>query len=127
MPKNTKDKKDRDKFWSDNIFLNWIKLKFFNKFWNPYSWTIAKILLEQRNLNQTMLDRGHIQIWRYFTWSKKIKVFQWLSKSKFLSFMPKVNPNDEKETKSDIFSWDIFKSDIIFHWPQDTKIFWWLL
>ena len=37
--------------------------------------------------------------------------------------MPKVNPNDDKETKSDIFSWDMFKSDIIFHWSQDTKIF----
>ena len=37
--------------------------------------------------------------------------------------MPKVNPNDDKETKADIFSWDIFKSDSIFHWSQDTKIF----
>ena len=48
--------------------------------------------------------------------SKNIKVFQWLSKSKFLSFMTKVNPNNGNETKSDIFPWDIFKSDIIFHW-----------
>ena len=126
MPKNTKDKKDRDKFWSDNRFLNWKILNFLNKFWNPYSSTIAKILLEQRNLNQTMLDRTYSNL-TLFIWSKKIKVFQWLSKSKFLSFMPKVNPNDDKETKSDIFSWDIFKSDIIFHWSQDTKIFRWLL
>ena len=28
--------------------------------------------------------------------------------------MTTVNPNNENETKSDIFSWDIFKSDIIF-------------
>ena len=34
--------------------------------------------------------------------------------------MTKVNPN---ERKSDIFPWDIFKSDIIFHWSQNTKIF----
>ena len=27
------------------------------------------------------------------------------------------------ETKSDIFSWDIFKSDIIFHQSQNTKMF----
>ena len=27
------------------------------------------------------------------------------------------------ETKSDIFSWDIFKSDIISHLPQTTKMF----
>ena len=51
---------------------------------------------------------------RHFSWDilmsdtifkkkKTIKVFQWLSKSKFLSFMTKVNPNNENEKKSDIF------------------------
>ena len=34
-----------------------------------------------------------------------------LSKSEFLSFMTKVNPNNGNETKSDIFPWDIFKSN----------------
>ena len=33
---------------------------------------------------------------------KNIKVFQWFSKSKFLSFMTKVGPNHGTETKSDI-------------------------
>ena len=28
--------------------------------------------------------------------------------------------------KSDIFSWDMLKSDIIFHWSQNTKLFQWL-
>ena len=37
--------------------------------------------------------------------------------------MAKVNPNNENETKSDIFSMDIFKSDITFHWAHNTKIF----
>ena len=37
--------------------------------------------------------------------------------------MTKMNPNNGNETKSDIFSWDIFKSDIIFHWLQNTKNF----
>ena len=37
--------------------------------------------------------------------------------------MTKVKPNNANETKSDIFLWDIFKSDIIFHWSQNTKIF----
>ena len=37
--------------------------------------------------------------------------------------MIKVNPNNGNETKSDIFSWNIFKSDIIFNWWQNTKIF----
>ena len=27
--------------------------------------------------------------------------------------MTKVNPNNKNETKSDIFSWDIFDSDVI--------------
>ena len=31
-------------------------------------------------------------------------------------FMSKVNPNNRNETKSDIFSRDILKSDMIFHW-----------
>ena len=29
--------------------------------------------------------------------------------------MTKVNPSNGNETRSDIFQWDIFKSDIIFH------------
>ena len=37
--------------------------------------------------------------------------------------MIKVNPNDGNETKPDIFPWDIFKYDIIFHCSQNTKIF----
>ena len=36
--------------------------------------------------------------------------------------MTKVNPNNGNETKSDIFPWDIFKFDIIFLWPKNTKI-----
>ena len=36
--------------------------------------------------------------------SKNIKAFQCFAKSKFLSFMTKVKPNNENETKSDIFS-----------------------
>ena len=30
--------------------------------------------------------------------------------------MTKVDPNNRKTTKSDIFPWDIFKSEITFHW-----------
>ena len=41
--------------------------------------------------------------------------------------MTRVNPNNGNETKSDIFSWDIFKSDIIIHLSQNTKIFQWVL
>ena len=33
------------------------------------------------------------------------------------------SPNNENETKSDFLAWDIFKSDILFHWSQNIKIF----
>ena len=46
--------------------------------------------------------------------SKNIKVFQFLSKSKFLSFMTIVNPHNGNEIKSDIFSWNLFKSVVIY-------------
>ena len=36
--------------------------------------------------------------------------------------MTKVNPSNGNETKSDISSWDIFKSDIFFHWSNNTRI-----
>ena len=50
----------------------------------------------------------------FFFIKKYYKVFQWLYKLKFLSFVTKVNLNNGNEAKSDIFPWDIFKSDIIF-------------
>ena len=37
--------------------------------------------------------------------------------------MTKVNPNNGNGTKSDVFPWNIFKSDIIFHWLQNNKTF----
>ena len=62
------------------------------------------------------------QIWDLF-WSKHIKIFQCLSKSKFLNFMTKVNPNNGNKTNSDIFPMDIFKSDIIFIGRKILKYF----
>ena len=37
--------------------------------------------------------------------------------------MTKRYANNGNETESDIRSWDIFKSNIIFHWLQSTKTF----
>ena len=37
--------------------------------------------------------------------------------------MIKVKPNNGSKTKSDIFTWDIFKPDFIFHWLKNTKTF----
>ena len=37
--------------------------------------------------------------------------------------MTKVNPNNGNETKSDIFPWEIFKSDVIYFFIKEIKIF----
>ena len=76
---------------------------------------IAKFLLKQQSISQIRhCLTWHIQIWNYFFLSKETKVFQWFSKSKFLNFMTKVNPNNGNDTTSDIFLRDIFKSDVIY-------------
>ena len=59
--------------------------------------------------NQTFFRETYSNLTLYFSLPKNIKTFQQLSKSKFLSFMTKVNPNNKIETKSDIFPWEIFK------------------
>ena len=41
----------------------------------------------------------------------------------FLSFVIRVNRTNGNKTKSGIFDWGIFKSYIIYHWLQKTKIF----
>ena len=41
----------------------------------------------------------------------------------FQFYMTDVNPSNGNDTKSDTFAGDIFKSGIIFHWSQNTKIF----
>ena len=66
--------------------------------------------------NQTLFHRTYSNLTPYLSLSKNIKIFQVLSKLKFLHFMTKVNPNNGIETKSDIFPWNIFKSDMIFYW-----------
>ena len=69
----------------------------------------------------------HISNFTYFAYSFYIKISQWLSKLKFFIFLSTVNSNNRNQTKSDIFSWDILRSDIVFHWLQNTKICQWLL
>ena len=75
------------------------------------------------NLNNGSKTESDIFPWEIFKsdiisffLSKYLKVFQCLSKPKFLSFMTKLNSNNGIETKSSIFPWGLFKSDIIFHW-----------
>ena len=106
------------KYWTISI-----KLKTF------ISQIIARILLKQQNLNQ--IKHVHcidIDIYMYFYfysffffWSQNVIAFQWLSK--FFSFVTKVNPSNGNETKSDIFRWDILKSDAIFFYQKTLKCF----
>ena len=72
--------------------------------------------------NQIDLHGTYANLMWYIFLSKNTEVFQWFSKSNFLSFMTEGNPNNTNETKSDIFSRDIFKSDIMFHCSQNAKI-----
>ena len=65
--------------------------------------------------NKTFFHGRYSNLTPYLFLSKNIQVFQRLSKSTFHRFKTKVNENNENEAKSDIFSRDIFKSDIIFH------------
>ena len=44
-------------------------------------------------------------------------------KIEIFSLVTKMNLKNGNETKSYISPWNIFKSDIIFHWLQNTKIF----
>ena len=93
-------------------------LKYFSDFWNRnfsilwLKWT-QKIKMEKY---QTFFHGIYSNLTPFL--SKHFKVFQWLSKSKFLIFMTKVNPNRGNETKSDIFLWDIFK---IWHYFSMVK------
>ena len=76
-------------------------LKYFKDLKNRHFWVLWL------KWNQAM---EMIQNQTYIFLLKYIKVFQWLSKSEFVSFMTKMNPNNGNKTKSDIFPWDIFKS-----------------
>ena len=73
--------------------------------------------------SMTFFHETYYNLTSYILLSKNIKVFQWLLKSKFLSFMTEVNSDNRNETNSDIFSWNIFRSDIILQWSKNTKIF----
>ena len=54
---------------------------------------------------------------------KNIKVFNILSKLKFVSFTNKLNKSIRNEAKSDILLCDIFKSDVIYLLSKNIKVF----
>ena len=58
--------------------------------------------------------------------SKNIKVFQWLSKSKFLSFITKMNPNNGNEKKQIFFYGTYSNLTPYLFLSKDIKVFQWL-
>ena len=86
---------------------------------------IAKILKQWR-LNQIRhCLTAYIQSNVTFFY-KKLKYFNDFQNMKFLSFITKLNPKNGSETKPDIYSKDIFKSDTIFFLSKKIKVFQWL-
>ena len=82
--------------------------------------------MKSSNGNETksgIFSMGHVQIGRHIFFIKKYLSISMTSKNKISLFLTIVNPNNGDKTKPDIFSWDIFKSDIIFHWSQNNKVF----
>ena len=81
------------------------------------------------NENETKSNIFHFSIGTfsnltpYLCLSKNIKIFQCFSKSKFLSFITKVNPNNEKETKADTFPCDKSNLTSFFIDPKILKYF----
>ena len=92
MSRNTSKTKKTGKF------LNWKILNYVNKILNSYLSTYCP------NSTQTKSDtvwQDKLNLTSFF-WTQIIKISQWLLESRFLSFMTKVNPNNENETKLDI-------------------------
>ena len=87
------------------------------KYFNDLQKSKFEPKVNQNNGNETKLDIFPWDIFKSETisfLSKNIKVFQRLSKSKFLSFTINVKPNNRNETKSDMFQRDMCQSVIMY-------------
>ena len=85
------------KYFNDSQHRNFLVL------WLKWSQTM------EMKQNQTFFHGTYSNLPPFL--SKHIKLLQWLSKSEFLNFMTKVDPNNGNETKSDVFPSYIFTSD----------------
>ena len=88
--------------WYHLLFGN---KKYFNDFQNRNFWVLWLNWIQtmEKKQNQTFFHGAYSNLTSYTFLLKNIKVLQWFSKSKFLSFITEVNPNNENETKSGIF------------------------
>ena len=64
----------------------------------------------------TFFHGTYLNLTSYKFLSKILKYFNDFQNQNFPVLRLKGKPNNRNETKSEIFSWDIFKSDIMFHW-----------
>ena len=109
---------------SDIIFYQ-KTLKYFNDFQNR-NFTVLWTQTMEIKQNQTFFH-GANSLWHHLFLLKKYSIISMTFKIKISQFLTTLNPNNRNETKSDIFSWEIFKSDIIFRCSQNTQISKWLL
>ena len=84
----------------------------------PVLWLKSTQTVEMKE-NKIFSHGTYSNLTPYLFLSKNILVFQWLSKSKFLSFMTEAKPNNENETKSDF----TFKSGIISFLSKNIQVF----
>ena len=112
-------------------------LNYFNEVQNLYfstyeqGWAQATKL----KLDQTLFDKTYSNLTSFFFLLKDFNI-QWLSKSKYRSFMTEVNPNNRNEIESDICWWDICESGVIYfftkkvlkhfndYWNLNFSVFW---
>ena len=100
------------------IFFDKKMLKYLNDFQN---WNFSVLWLKwtqttELKQNQTFFHGAYSNLTSYLFSQKILKYFNDF-------FTTKENPNNRNETKSDIFLWDLIKSDIIFYRSKNTKIF----
>ena len=117
--------------------MKWNKIRHFSmgdiQMWHLFYRNILKYLNDFHNQNFSILwlkwtqtmEMKQSQTFFYGRYSnvttflsKHIKVFKWLSQSKFFNFMAKVNSNNGNKTKS-----DLFKSKSIFIGRKMLKYF----
>ena len=102
-PQLTAPSKTCLKTWQNYGFIIWART--FSNLWLKWAKTM------KMKQNQQFFHGPYSSLTPCLSLLRNIKVLQWLSKSKFLSFMTKVSLNNGKETKRGIFSWVIFKPD----------------
>ena len=108
----------------NQTFFHGTCLNVMSYFLSKYITVTFKIVISQfynwGEPKQRKWNMGHIQIWNYiFFYEKMLKNFNDFQ-NHILLIHDCSEPKQWKWNKFRHFSWDILKSDIIFHWSQNT-------